>query len=141
MKNPPKPEEQAEILAPDLPVHLACEPEPVMVREFRWGQALRLGGLFRPIADAVADVIGRGELELATLFHAMEDHPDAFLELVAESTGRTKEWVEGLTEADGNRLATAFWSVNTGFFVRCVARSVRRMEVAAPSTQASSSPP
>lgn len=113
--------------------------EQVTVREFRFGQAGEVIPIARPLLEDFAGLdVEAGSLDdLAPLFELQAKHWAAFLELVAIATGRPREWVEALPDADGQRLAVAFWQVNTPFFVRRLVAEVATLRDAVASRMSS----
>ena len=137
-ETPAKEQQEAEILHPHLTVHLT-NTDVVEVREFTWGQSLRMGSRVRPLAEAVASEVSTNKLVMGHLWKAMEDHVDLFLDLVGTACylvgkdgkecgpwQRDADWAEALGETDGERIAAAFWMANKDFFGRAVQRAWER---------------
>ena len=130
---------EAEVLNPDVPLHLSGG-RRVVVRKFRYGQELRLGERFRPIATALAQDLGARDLEVRSLWRAMEAHPDDFFLLLEEATGIPTAELEDLEAEDGELLALAFWRVNQSFFLKLVVAEYAHAQRAAVSLPGNSSP-
>lgn len=111
--------DDAEILFPDVELTLrtAQGEEDVTVREFRFGQAARVMPIARGLlADFAAVTLDDDD---TTSLHALQaKHWDAFLDLLAISTGKSRDWLESLSDEAGLLLSNAFWQANTPFFVR-----------------------
>lgn len=132
-------EREAEIIAGEIPVELS-DGRKVVVREIRWGESLRLGAQLRTIVLEVAKRETTGRLDPIAIFEIPEDHPEAFISVLALVTGLSTEELEGLPMVDGEKLQNAFWKQNTAFFARqvgrvlSVVRAVDKPEALATST-------
>lgn len=139
-------DQDAEILFPDITLTLRTSQgeETVTVREFRFGQSARVMPLVRPLLEDFAELsVESVEGDLAPLFELQTRHWETFLELVAIACGQPREWVEGLPDEEGQKLAVAFWRVNTPFFVRRLAAEIetlRRLFASRMSSMSSSAP-
>lgn len=133
----------AEILFPDEMV--TVEGEELLVREFRYLEGLRAIALARPLLQGLAELLEGGEIDALGLDGLISEHHQAWIELIAISTGKPQAWIEGLRDRDGQALSMAFWRVNSAFFMRrlvfggALARAMQQM--ASPSASASSSTP
>lgn len=138
--------DDAEILFPDLEVTLRTPggEETVTVREYRFGQSARVMPLARPLLADFAELsVESVEGDLAPLFELQARHWDAFLDLVAIAVDRPRDWVEALPDAAGQKLAVAYWQVQTPFFVRRLATEIetlRRLFASRMSSTSSSAP-
>ncbi|MFA7666458.1 MAG: DUF6631 family protein [Burkholderiaceae bacterium] len=121
--------EQAESQANDLDVllpdrELAVGGDTVTVREFTFLQGLQAEALVRPMIQDLQALFGAEDdgadeaLEFASMAEIFGRHAEAFLTLIATSCGKSREWVAGLSDHDGQILAMTFWSVNARFFTR-----------------------
>lgn len=108
-----------EILFPDVELTLrtAQGEEDVTVREFRFGQAARVMPIAKDLlADFAAVTLDDDD---TTSLHALQaKHWDAFLDLLAISTGKPRAWLEALPDEAGQLIGFAFWQANGPFFVR-----------------------
>lgn len=104
------------ILFPDISLTLrtAQGEEEITVKEFRFGQAGRVMPIARPILQ---DFVGL-DIESVDLHGLQAKHWDAYIELLAISTGKPRDWIEALPDAAGEAISNAFWQVNAGFFTR-----------------------
>jgi hypothetical protein len=113
------PGDEIQILHPDQVVLVGGE--QVTVREFRFMEGLRVQAQAAPMLEDLAALLVPGasdKLEIEPLLEVFAAHGEIFEQLLAKSTGRSVEWVRGLSDEDGRTLAFAFWSANSGFFVR-----------------------
>lgn len=134
-----------QILQPDRQIEIAGE--TVTVREYRFVEGLELlaraqdflrelYGLFRtgevsPSVDDIGALLGR--------------YSEITVDMIAQATGKPKEWVRSLRPADGDLLMVTWWTVNSGFFIQRVMRQAMQERLASRSDGAahttSSSPP
>ncbi|NAW33246.1 DUF6631 family protein [Halomonas alimentaria] len=125
-----------EILLPDEAVTI--EGEEILVREFRYLEGLRAIALARPLFAELARILEEGEIDALALDGLIAEHHEAWIQLMAISTGKDESWIEGLRDRDGQTLSMTFWRVNSGFFMRrlvfggALARAMRQM--VAPTT-------
>jgi hypothetical protein len=132
-----------EVLFPDETLNIAGE--QVEVREFRYLQGLQALPLARPILVGLGELLQDQTLDPLALEALIAEHQDAWLALIAISTGRPVAWIQGLRDGEGMRLSLAFWRVNAGFFMRRLvfggALAVALKQRVSPSPSASSSTP
>ena len=132
-----------ETLFPDEAVPV--EGEEILVREFRYLEGLRAITLARPLFADLAKILEGGEIDALALDGLIAEHHEAWIQLMAISTGEPAAWIEGLRDRDGQALSMTFWRVNSAFFMRrlvfggALARAMRQM--VSPSPSASSSTP
>lgn len=115
--------EEAEILAPDVTIHLSDGRE-VTVREIRYGQARRLGSELRPFVEEIARRTVEDKLDVRAIIELPEKHPELFALVLEASTGLSPKDQDELRDEDGVMLEVAFWRVNMGFFARRVAAAL-----------------
>ena len=135
---------EVETLFPDVRVDVRDPKAGVTVRlkvrEFRFRESLEAQALGRPLLDALATAAEDGELEAAAISSALGNHADVWLELVARATDRDPDWLAGLSDADGEAVSDAMWTVNADFFIRRIAGDLaakRRAEQPSPSPRSS----
>lgn len=118
MTEPSEEENELEVLDPD--VVLDIDGERVVVREFRYGEGMRLMPRLQPILEILRSLCNgdRDPEDLSVYDEIVQQHGELMLELVAAACDRTLEWVEALPDNEGYRLQTAFWRANAGFFMR-----------------------
>lgn len=132
------PENEAEILFPDRDIVIGKA--TVTVREFGFKEGMRLTPLARPIIEAMGGAAdGEHGPQIEALNDALIEHPDELVQLMAAACDRPTEWIEGLSDSDGQNLLMLFWSVNSRFFtrrlvIRRALRSVTTTAVDAAST-------
>lgn len=117
--------EEAEILDPDVTVHLS-DGRAVVVREIRYGQARRLGAELRPFVEEIARRTVEDKLDVRAIIELPEQHPELFAKVMEASTGLSPAAQDQLRDEDGTMLEVAFWRVNLGFFARRVAAALPR---------------
>ena len=129
------PAEELEVLFPDVDLEVrdpdTGEAVALTVREFRFLEGLRAQALARPFVEALAELIGTGEVSEVgadAVAGLMADHAETWLALAARACERPFEWVARLSDADGDALSDAMWSANAGFFMRRVVASVAARE-------------
>jgi len=108
---------ETEVLFPDRAV--TVRGEAVEVRELTFLQGLEAAPLIQPLIADLYDLFRDGALEpdLAALSAVLGGHREATVRLISLATGRPAEWVEGLSDSEGQAVLMAFWLANTGFFV------------------------
>ncbi len=109
------------VLFPDRDLTLAGE--TVVVREFRFGESLRLSHLIKPITDALIQAAEADTFDGEAFMACLYQHQEGLLELLSQSTGKPREWIEDLSHRDGEELVMAFWEVNQDFFLERVQRA------------------
>lgn len=108
-----------DVLLPDRDITLRGE--PVTVREFSFVQGLKAEPLVRPMINDLQTLFAAeaGEdVEFSRLAEIFGRHADAFLRLVSLCVDRPVEWIEQLSDEDGQLLTMTFWTVNARFFTR-----------------------
>jgi hypothetical protein len=110
-------QEEAEILFPDADIVIGGE--TITVREFGFIEAMKVEPIAWPIIEALADIGTDWEsVDFRQVMVVFADNTEAFVQLIAASTGKSREWVTKLNDRDGSAIANTFWRVNQGFFVR-----------------------
>ena len=134
---------ELEILHPEQELTLAGE--TITVHEFTFLEGLKAQQWVEPIVTDLGGLFTDGPRRdpgLAELNAVFAEHASALLELLSLATGKPRDWLERLSDADGSLLTLAFWTVNSSFFLRRiltdrVVKGVREEKASAP---ASSSP-
>jgi len=82
------------------------------------------------IEQLLNQVVEDEEMSLELIGQVFDNHQDLLIQLMAESTGQSVEWVTELGDNDGLMLLMEFWAVNAGFFVRrlVISGTTRRRE-------------
>lgn len=131
------------ILFPDM--HATIAGVPVVMREYRWSEGLRLQSLVGPIVEKLADLAMNDRLaqvvELEALF---ADQADNLPLLIGMACDQSAEWVAGLSDEDGAKLRTIWWTVNVPFFARRVQARLQTLaltQLGGPTSAPSSSTP
>jgi hypothetical protein len=117
-----------EILAPDREIVIGGE--KITVHELTFGEQLKHGVALKALADAVLPRIDermaattQGQ-EVTLALDAFAENREAVIDLVAVSSGLSRERVESLRPAEGEALFVAFWEANHGFFIRRLVRGL-----------------
>lgn len=117
-----KPSEE-QILFPNAELEIGGD--QVTVREFGFMESLKLEPLATPIIDALAGIAQDWEsVTEKEVLYVIAEHDLAYAKLIAASIDRPLEFVQGLDDADGMAVASTFWRVNQGFFVRRLLRKI-----------------
>ena len=127
------------VLFPDRELTLAGE--TVVVREFRFGESLRLSHLIKPITDALIQAAEADTFDGEAFMACLHVHRDGLLELLSQATGKPREWIEALSHRDGEELVMAFWEVHQDFFLERVKRAALTTILLKPSPGDDSLPP
>lgn len=109
----------ADILFGDA-VTITIAGEPVEVRELRWAEGMRAMPKIAPIVESVRQMINDRDDgdDSQRLMDLLTQNADAWQALICASTGRTADWVAGLSDEDGLTLQAAAWRANSAFFMR-----------------------
>jgi len=107
------------VLHPDLPAKIAGR--SIVVREYGFIEGLRLRPLLQPFLDDLhAVTVGGGLPELEGIVAIIGKHADAISEAICVATGVELEWLESLSQDDGQHLLMLWWSANGPFYIRSV---------------------
>lgn len=105
-----------DILLPDHPTTVSGV--PIVVRELRFAQTLRISMLMAPIIDRLAELCGEGAIDSTQLDAALCEAPEAWLNFMSLATGQPAEWIESLSDTDGRCLQMLTLERNMRFFVQ-----------------------
>lgn len=101
--------------------HVPLQKEEVTVRELTFGQTIRLEAVVAPIIDSIAEVtdgmLVEDSIDWGKVIGAIGRHPEGFVRLLCEATGKDEAWFEGLSDRDGRRVVVSFMKVNWDFFI------------------------
>lgn len=136
----------------ELAILLGCKEvnlasgELVTVREYGgFMEGMRVDAIAAPLMHELGDLFERmsnGEqFSLQALSGAFGAHPQAMAQLLAMACDRDREWVESLSDDDGQLLLMVWWSVNQGFFLRRLVKEKMAREVAADMQKAGEASP
>lgn len=103
----------------------------VIVKSLGFVAGLKFRVPLVPIIEQLLNqVVEDEEMSLELIGQVFDNHQDLLIQLMAESTGQTVEWVTQLGDNDGLLLLMEFWAVNAGFFVRrlVISGTTRRRE-------------
>jgi len=109
------------VMHPDVEMEIAGR--RVTVREPRFLQGLRIRSKAHALVRDLAASIKGGEGLTDDVLDVLARHDALVRELIVEVTdGADIDWVEALSDIDGETLLLAWWSVCGPFFVRQIAR-------------------
>ncbi|MFQ6308711.1 DUF6631 family protein [Lysobacter capsici] len=112
----------------------------VIVRELGFFESLRL---HESVAALVGDLVALtedGSVDLSRLHRVCALHPDATVELLAQTSDQSVEWVHSLNAAHGDLLLMTFWAVNADFFLQRVFSALELQRQGAAANGLESSP-
>lgn len=96
--------------------------EDIEVREFTFAQEMEALAIAQPIINELAELFGEStnadNIQIELVFSR---HREAFLQLLAISTGRDAKWLSKIPGRAGHTLYLTFWIMNQHFFVQRVA--------------------
>jgi len=109
------------VLFPDRTLTLSGE--AVTVREFKYLEGLKIAALAAPLLSGLSALFqDEGQaIDLAALDGVILANLDVWTQLLAQSCGKSPEWVSELSDVDGTALGWTFWEVNGPFLLRRVA--------------------
>lgn len=125
-----KPQEGADdldVLSPDIELELAGR--TVTVREYRFIGGLRARAKAKPLIDDLEKFVANGnavEAGVEDYVELLATHDALVRELMLDSIdGADADFIDGLSETDGEALLLTWWGVCGRFFVRVVAARLR----------------
>ncbi len=108
-----------EILNPDQ--ELTINGELVTVHEYRFMEGMHIlplaHGLLHDLGTLFMDEPDRAT-DLTVLTGVFADHWHVIPDLISKAVDRPREWVEQLSDEDGQMLLMIWWQVNASFFTR-----------------------
>jgi hypothetical protein len=114
-------EDDLAILIPDIPLTLAGR--SVTVREPRFIQGMRIRAKAHALTRDLTASIQGGEGLTDDVMDVLSRHDALVKELICEVTENADiDWIDGLSEIDGEKLMLAWWACCGPFFVRQIAR-------------------
>jgi len=118
-----KPDNELDALLPDSDIEIRGE--AITVTEITFIQSLPLEPVIQPMIDDLAELfIGDDSRDdgAAVSYQAMASvfgsHAELLLRMLSLATGKPRDWIESLSDADGQLLTMTFWQVNKDFFTR-----------------------
>ncbi|MBB3103800.1 DUF6631 family protein [Azomonas macrocytogenes] len=120
----PDVESDLDILNPDK--HLTIAGEKIVMRELRFGQLMEFGVELKAVSDdfsALADQELEGDAGIDRLLDILFENKWAVMPLVSACCDKPVEWIDGLTQQEGQDLLIIWWLANNSFFVN---RRVRK---------------
>lgn len=144
---PPEPTaaEDLAVLFPDLEVAVR-DPDTgasvtLTVREYRFLEGLKVGARTGALVEAIAATVQGGVVSEQRLAEVLGEHAETWLDCIVQATGQDAGWLARLSDADGQRLSTAMWQANQGFFIRRLVSALARRREDGPSPSPKSSMP
>ena len=138
-----RPKPQADDLAILQPSRtLPLGDRPITVRELGFFESLRLNESIAALVGDLARLTDDGNVDLGRLHRVCALHPDATVELLAQVSDQSVEWVHSLNAAHGDLLLLTFWAVNADFFLQRLLSALELQRQAQPeATGPASLPP
>jgi len=134
---PPAPDELA-VLQPGRTLPLGDR--NVTVRELGFFESLRLHESVAALVGGLVTLTDDGNVDLGKLHRVCALHPDATVELLAQASDQSVEWVHSLNAAHGDLLLMTFWAVNADFFLQRVLSALELQRQSAETNGPESSP-
>jgi hypothetical protein len=113
----------------------------VTVRELGFFESLRLHAQIAALVANLIEHTDDGNIDLGRLHRVCAQHPEATVELLAQASDQSVEWVHSLNAAHGDLLLLTFWAVNADFFLQRVLSALELQRQAAATNGPASSPP
>ncbi|MBT2750008.1 MULTISPECIES: DUF6631 family protein [unclassified Lysobacter] len=113
----------------------------VTVRELGFFESLRLHESVAALVGGLVSLTEDGNVDLDRLHRVCALHPDAAVELLAQASDQSVEWVHSLNAAQGDLLLMTFWAVNADFFLQRVLAALETRRAVLATTGPASSPP
>jgi hypothetical protein len=111
---------EADIIFPDKT--LIIGDEEITVHEFKYLEGLKVAAIAQPLlADLLALIQNAEKMGLSELDRVIVSNIDVWTQILAMSVGKGREWIAGLSDADGMLLSMTFWEINGPFLSRRVA--------------------
>ncbi|SFL60954.1 DUF6631 family protein, partial [Azotobacter beijerinckii] len=128
-----------EVLHPERTAIIADR--KITVREYGFVEGLRLLPLAEPIIAGLKGGMGSSVPAFESIMGIIAKHADVAVQLMAAAADVEVEWIESLSQDDGQLLLMVWWSVNGPFYLRTAAtRAVVAARAGATSTPPSSAP-
>ena len=113
----------------------------VTVRELGFFESLRLHSQIAALVGDLVEQTDDGNIDLGRLHRVCAQHPDATVELLAQASDQSIEFVHSLNAAQGDLLLLTFWAVNADFFLQRVIAALELRHADLGVTGPLSSPP
>ena len=105
-----------EVLHPERLLTIAGR--EVTVREYGFVEGLRLLRLAEPIIAGLQGDIARGTPTFDSVMGVIAEHADVAVQLMAIACDVDAEWIESLSQDEGQLLLMTWWGVNGPFYMR-----------------------
>lgn len=114
---PPPGHDDLTVMHPELPVSVAGR--DLVMREYGFVEGLRLRPVIEPmLQDMETLLLTTPNPTTDQMLDLMGNHIDSFQELLAVASDMDVTFIAGLSQADGMKLADAWWVVNGPFYWR-----------------------
>lgn len=128
-----------EVLHPERLLTIAGR--EITVREYGFVEGLRLLRIAEPIIAGLQGGMGSSVPAFESIMGVIAEHAGVAVQLMAAAADVEVEWIESLSQDDGQLLLMVWWSVNGPFYLRTAAtRAVVAARAGATSTPPSSAP-
>lgn len=107
---------ELDILFPERSAEIAGR--SITVREYSFVEGQRLLHLAEPFVKDVISLFAGDTPDYTDIQFIAAKHIDNLIELVSVSIDQPKEWVNSLSNGDGDLLMNIWWSVNGNFYIR-----------------------
>lgn len=104
-----------QILHPEVRVQVAGR--EVVVREYGFIEGLRLRPTVQPLLDDLYALMKGRSLELEQIIVVLGKHADLVAKLISIAADVDGDFLNSLTQRDGQLLMMAWWSVNGPFYL------------------------
>lgn len=108
-----------EVLHPERLLTIAGR--EITVREYGFVEGLRLLPVAEPIIASLQGDLSRGTPSFESIMGAIAQHADVAVRLMAIAADVDAEWIESLSQDEGQLLLMVWWSVNGPFYLRTAA--------------------
>ncbi|ALN93807.1 hypothetical protein LG3211_4873 [Lysobacter gummosus] len=113
----------------------------VTVREIGFFESLRMHAQIAALVGDLVEQTDDGDIDLGRLHGVCAQHPEATVELLAQASDQSVEFVHSLSAAHGDLLLLTFWAVNADFFLQRVIAALELRRADPATTGPVSSPP
>lgn len=116
-------EDDSNIMFPDQTIEI--DGREILVREYLFFEGLRLLPYAEGIIQGLLQCKEIGKPTVAEINLIIAENIDAFSLMLSQSCGVEEDWIESLSQEDGQRLLMKWWQVNGPFYLlNAVMRSV-----------------
>ncbi|UNP29245.1 DUF6631 family protein [Lysobacter gummosus] len=139
VQRPTPPADELTVLQPNRVLPLGDR--TVTVREIGFFESLRMHAQIAALVGDLVEQTDDGDIDLGRLHGVCAQHPEATVELLAQASDQSVEFVHSLSAAHGDLLLLTFWAVNADFFLQRVIAALELRRADPATTGPVSSPP